>query len=259
MTVTLRTGIPRMNAARTRTPRPWVRRSTSLGHALVICGALWPCDSAAQARTSSASGGRFEITGSVGWTGASEVGSAPAILTGNGVPTGTPVTLFDVRSQVQSGPRFEGRLAWRLSRMLALEGGLAVTRTRLRAEVSNDFEGAPPLDATARLTEYAIEGGLVIQTPWAFAGGRGRPFMTGGAGYLRQAHEGSTLIDTGQSGFAGGGVMYIVREARQRAFIKTIGVRGEARVNVTTGGFEVEDDSGARVAPSATAGLFVRF
>lgn len=259
-------------------------RATSCRLFAPMCAIVWtglalfgslvaPTEALAQPASGGAgTGGRFELSGGVGWTGGWDLGSAPATLTGNGVPTGTPVTLFETETRVDGGPRFEGRLAWYLTPVIAIEGGLVVTRTYLRTDVRNDFEQAPPITASERFTEYAIEGALVVQVPaWRFAGGRARPFVTGGAGHLRQAHEGSTRIDTGQIVFAGGGATLVLRQAGRSAFLETLGLRGTARLDVRSGGFEREPAAGAdsgpgsgsgggtRVGPSVSATVFVRF
>jgi hypothetical protein len=243
--------------------RRWPAKRILAGGALALVCAAWPQDASAQnASTQRASDvqGRIEISGGVGWTGGSALGTATAALTGNGVPTGSPVTLFEVDTRIDGGPRIDGRVAWRLTRTLAIEGGVAVTRTHVRTAVSQDVEQAPPLDVTERFTEYVIDAGVVLQIPrLAFAGGRAQPFVTGGAGYLRQLHEGATLIDTGQSAFAGGGLTYVLRQAKGRAFIETIGLRGDVRMHVRIGGFEIEGESGNRVLPAVSGGLFVRF
>jgi hypothetical protein len=246
-----------------------------LAFTVVVCVAsiALPCDAAAQtgARQKSASakktsggsgmpGGRFEISGGAGVIGGTDLGTATATLSGSGVPQGTPVTLFDTETAIEGGPRYEARVAWRFTPALQVEGGLAVNRTHLTTRITNDFEQAPNSEASETFTEYAIEAGLLLHlTKLSFAGGRARPFVTGGAGYLRQVHEGQTLIDTGQSVYAGGGLTLTLRQATRRAFIDALGVRTDVRINVRTGGFEHGDDGGATYAPSITAGLFLRF
>jgi hypothetical protein len=240
-----------------------------LGVTVAVAGAAMPRDAAAQtARTGRAAqasqassiGGRIEVSGGTGLVGGTDLGTASATLTGPGVPTGTPVTLFDTATTIESGPRYEARVAWRLTRALQVEGGLAVNRTHLATSITNDFEQAPNTEATEKLTEYAIEAGLLLHlTKLTFAGGRARPFVTGGAGYLRQVHEGQTLIDTGQSAYAGGGLTFTLRQAPRRAFIEGLGLRADVRANFRSGGFERGDDGGATYAPSVTGGLFVRF
>jgi hypothetical protein len=126
--------------------------------------------------------------------------------------------------------------------------------------ITNDFEQAPNTEATEKFTEYAIEAGLLLHlTKLTFAGGRARPFVTGGAGYLRQVHEGQTLIDTGQTAYAGGGLTVTLHQARRRAFLDALGLRADVRINLRSGGFEGGDDGGVTYAPSITGGLFLRF
>jgi hypothetical protein len=224
-----------------------------------------PREAAAQtgaARTSSRGipGGRFEISGAAGMIGGTDLGTASATLSGSGAPTGAPVTLFDTETTIESGQRYEARVAWRFTPALQVEGGVAINRTHLITRISNDFEQAPNGEASETFTEYAFEAGLLLHlTKLTFAGGRARPFVAGGAGYLRQAHEGRTLIDTGQSAYAGGGLTFTLREAPRRAFIETLGLRADVRANLRSGGFEGPDDSGVTFAPSITGGLFIRF
>jgi hypothetical protein len=247
-------------------PLRWKRRAFALALAWCCLGAGREAAAQSMGQSSAsgaggAGGGRLEISGGVGWTLGYDLGKASATLSGNGVPTGTPVTLFDADTRVDAGPRFEARIGWRLSRLFALEGGLAVTRTHLRADISNDVEQVPSLSATSRFTEYAIEGGATLDVPaLRFGGGRGRPFISGGAGYLRQLHEGATLVETGTIVFAGGGVRYVLRQSSSRnALIETFGLRGDARLDIRTGGFETVTGTDRRVASSVSGGVFARF
>jgi opacity protein-like surface antigen len=225
--------------------------------AMVVCGlALMPSRAAAQ----SPADGRLEIAGSAGWMTRSDLGTTSVTLTGNGVPTGEPVTYFDASSEIQSGPRLEGRIAWRLTGALAIEGTASITRTHLRTEISNDVEQAPSINASSTFNEYAIEGGLRLDLAnLRFRGGRAQPFVTGGVGYLRHVHDGATLIDTGQSAYAGGGLHYLLRAGTPRSTLKAIGLRGDLRLNIRSGGFETIAGTSTHVAPSLSLGLFVRF
>lgn len=205
-------------------------------------------------------GGRFEISGGAGIVGGTDLGTATAALSGSGVPTGSPVTLFDTETKIEGGPRYEARVAWRLTPALQVEGGVAINRTNLTTRITNDFEQAPNSEASESFTEYAIEAGLLFHlTKLTFAGGRARPFVTGGAGYLRQVHEGRTLIETGQSVYAGGGLTLTLRQAPRKAFLEGFGLRADVRANFRSGGFEHSDDNGVTFAPSVTGGVFIRF
>jgi hypothetical protein len=234
----------------------------------VACVAF-PCDAAAQTgkakavsgrTTGGMQGGRFEISGAAGMIGGTDLGNATATLSGSGVPAGSPVTLFETETKIDSAPRYEARVGWRLTPALQVEGGVAINRTNLTTRITNDFEQAPNTEASETFTEYAIEAGLLFHlTKLTFAGGRARPFVTGGAGYLRQVHEGRTLIETGQSAYAGGGLTFTLRQAPRKAFIEGLGLRADVRANIRSGGFEHSDDSGTTFAPSVTGGLFIRF
>ena len=85
------------------------------------------------------------------------------------------------------------------------EGVVALNRTNLTTRVTADVEGATDTSAAEPVSQYAFEGGVLLQ----LAGGvRGKlaPFAAGGAAYLRQVHDGRTLVDDGHSFYAGGGV-----------------------------------------------------
>jgi hypothetical protein len=244
-----------------------------VGVASVVCPRDAAAQTAAPAKTSKTTkakssnnssqgmpGGRFEISGAAGMIGGTDLGTATASLSGSGVPTGTPVTLFDTATKLEGGPRYEARVAWRLTQALQVEGGVGINQTKLTTRITNDFEQAPNTEASETFTEYAFEAGLLFHlTKLTFAGGRARPFVTGGAGYLRQVHEGRTLIETGQSVYAGGGLTFTLRQAPRKALIEGLGLRADVRANIRSGGFEHSDDSGATFAPSITGGLFIRF
>jgi hypothetical protein len=203
--------------------------------------------------------GRWEIAGGAGIAAKHDLGTVQATETGNGVPSGSPVTLFDAVSSLDRGPLFEGRVAWHLTRALAVEGTFGVTRTRLRTAITNDFEHAPPQVSTTPLTQYTVEGGVALHLDrLTFGHGRVRPFITGGGGYLRQLNDRATLVQTGESAFAGGGLKYRVHEAKTRAALKALGVRFDVRANFTHGGFDT-DTSAWRTYPSLTGGVFVCF
>ncbi len=205
--------------------------------------------------------GRLEISGSVGIAGRHGLGAGKATEPGNGVPSGAPVTLFQAASSLERGPLFEGRVGWRFTRSLTVEGTFSMVRTHLRTSITNDFEQAPPIVASSRLTQYTAEAGVVWHL---FARGRVRPFVTGGGGYLRQLHDRATLVETGKSAFAGGGVKIRLHESAQRPprsrrpFLKSFGLRADARVNFTHGGFDI-DETAWRTYPTLTGGAYVCF
>jgi hypothetical protein len=234
--------------------------STKFGIRVLVCAglavAIVPAIAIAQVRE-----GRLEISGSGGLAGSHTLGTEKATESGNGVPSGSPVTLFQADSSLQRGAMFEGRVGWRVSRSFTVEGTFGIVRTRLRTSITNDFENASPTVASSRLTQYTGEGGLVWHLDrLRFAHSRVRPFVTGGGGYLRQLHEAATLVETGETAFAGGGVKIQLREPPRgrRALLKTVGLRADARMNFTHGGFDIDEKAWRRY-PTLTGGIYVCF
>jgi hypothetical protein len=82
------------------------------------------------------------------------------------------------------------------------------------------------------------------------------PFATGGAGYLRQLHEGLTLSEDGHLFYVGGGVRRVLL-SRPKGLLRGLGARGDVRLTILSGGVTVEDKT--RNHFSASASLFVVF
>jgi hypothetical protein len=72
-------------------------------------------------------------------------------------------------------------------------------------------------------------------------GGRLAPFVSGGAGYLRQLHEDRTFAETGQLYYAGGGARYWLHGGRGRT--RPVGIRGELRINVRRHGIDFANET----------------
>jgi hypothetical protein len=83
------------------------------------------------------------------------------------------------------------------------------------------------------------------------------PFVTGGGGYLRQLHEGATLVQTGSIYYIGAGASIALSTADRRQRVKQIGLRLDTRAIVRTGGVTI--DGRAYTAPAVGASLFARF
>jgi hypothetical protein len=82
------------------------------------------------------------------------------------------------------------------------------------------------------------------------------PFVTMGAGYLRQLHDAKTLVETGQTYHVGGGAK-LAMVSRMDGRLKEIGLRMEARACIRSGGVALDDR--AHAAAAITAALFARF
>ena len=85
---------------------------------------------------------------------------------------------------------------------------------------------------TQALDTYVMEGAVVVHLTRAqFAGGKGLPFVLGGAGYRRQLDGRQLLTSSGPAFDAGGGVKYFFVR-RPRGALRDFGVRTDARVYV---------------------------
>jgi hypothetical protein len=197
--------------------------------------------------------GSWEAGGGVLWTGGYSLDSQNADLTandGNGAP---PFTLFTTDVRVRPMYGVQARGAFYFSSSLALEGGVQYSRPILEARLSNDAEQAEDITAEEKMSRYVFDGSLVYHLrSLSFAGGRGLPFVLGGAGYLRELHEGHELVETGVEYHAAAGLKLWFSSSR-----RGLGIRGEAGVSVRDGGFDF--DQKRRALPTAGASIIYLF
>ena len=128
--------------------------------------------------------------------------------------------------------------------------------TSLRTRVTSDAEGAAALTVEERLDQYFFDASVVLLLDALRFGGATVPFVSGGAGYLRQLHEGRTLVESGQVYHGGGGIRHWLR-MRDRGFVRGLGLRVDGRLYVLAGGARIEDRPRAHGAISG--GVFVTF
>ena len=196
--------------------------------------------------------GRVEVAAGGLWIAAQTLGSGDANET---TSTGSARPLFTAASTLAAAPAFEARAAVKLTRALELESWATYARPALRVQLGSDAENAPSITATESLQQLTVGAGA----NWYFLRRRPTrvfPFVGGGAGYLRQLHEGATLAQTGECYQAGGGVKVLLT-SRIRKHLKGAGVRADARAFVRSKGVAFD----GRRAPSLALGvsLFVRF
>jgi len=174
-----------------------------------------------------------------GLFGASALGTADANLRANDT-TVRPFRLFSSDSRFGAAPLLDVRGAYMFNRRFGTEGVFVFARPELRTSVSGDVEGAPALTIVERVDQYFVEGSLVIMFDELRLGRRTVPFVAAGVGYLRQLHEGLTLIEQGHLYHLGGGLKHwlIVRD---RGRIKAAGVRVDARLYLLNRGVSFED------------------
>jgi len=207
----------------------------------------------ASAQSSVAVPGRLELGGGILWLGGQSLGTRDADLT---TGTGSTLRLFSSTSDLLAAAGVEGRVAVKLTRALEAHASISYAKPQLRTRVSNDTENSAGATASESIQQYIVGGGALWYLPSNSSSSRLRPFVAVGAAYLRQLHEGATLVSTGQSYDVGGGVK-LLTASRTRKRMKTVGVRLDARVVVRTKG--IAFDGRRSVAPAAAASLFVRF
>jgi hypothetical protein len=218
----------------------------------LVVAALCAVDArGASAQSRAADDGRLEVAVGGTWIGQQSLGSATATETTSTVGT---QPLFNTSSTLAGSPAVEGRVGWRIARALMAEAEASYGRPEIAVAISNDFEGAGAVTAAERIQQYTIGGALVYSLP--IHASRATPFVSAGAGYLRQLHENATLVQTGRYYQVGGGFTMLLA-SRPRATVKAMGLRADARLIVRVDG--VAFDAAAHVAPAAGASLFVRF
>ena len=198
---------------------------------------------------------RPEITVGGGWVGGVVLGAADANLRANTSPP-QPSRLFSANTRMAGAPTLEANVAFSFNRRWGVEGGVTKSGPDLRSSISADAEGAPATTAVERIDQYVFEGRVVVMLDELRLGQRTVPFATAGAGYLRQLHEGHTVIEEGRAFHVGGGLKYWLL-ARDRGLFKAAGVRFDARLYVLTSGIAFDDDPRPQGAISGSA--FVAF
>lgn len=223
-----------------------------------ICAFLLACAIPGAAHAQAADGRpvrRVEIDAGAGLLGGAALGSRDANLRANAQPR-QPFRLFTAESRFARAPEFHVRTAFALSRRFGVEGGITWSRPDVRSSISADAEGAPPITSVERVDQYFFDASFLMMIDALRVGTRLVPFVAAGGGYLRQLHEGQTVIEHGQVYHAGGGVKYWLL-ARSRGAIRATGLRGDARLHVMRGGIALEEGPRPHVAFSGS--MFVAF
>ena len=168
---------------------------------------------------------RIDLSVGAGLIGSTSLGDADADLRGR---TGAPLQLFATSSRLGSSVPVEVRLGVRLTPRYTFEirGGWA--RPEIQTSITGDVESAPAVTVAEQVDLYSLDVGLLVMLnrsgPRAIA-----PFLSGSVGYAGAVHEGLTLLETGLTYRGGGGIKFPLA-VRDRARIKTIGVRADGAV-----------------------------
>jgi hypothetical protein len=199
--------------------------------------------------------GRIEVGAGARWAGRTSFVARDATETASG-PASVPFVLFSSASALDAAAGAEAHVAVRLMRLIQAEIGGSYSRPTLRASIGADAEKAAPTEATEVIQQVTIDGSLVVHIARWRLKGRGVPFVIAGAGYLRQLHEGRTVVQDGQTYHAGAGIRIALR-SRTDTRLKGIGFRTDVRALVCRNGIAL--DGRAHVTPVLRASLFVGF
>jgi hypothetical protein len=205
----------------------------------------------------------LELTASVLWLGPSSLGTRNANLTSNNA-AGSPYPIFKASGDFGSAAGVEARASYRLTRMFAIEGGVTLSRPSINYTIANDVEGAAGFTAAGEsVSQFFIDASVVAYlSQRGFAGGRLKPFVEAGAGFLQQLHGQTGVFssyfssDSGQVYHVGGGARYYFRQAKSGA-VKAYGLRFDARYYIRSGGFSFDNSSTTTFA--AGGGLVIAF
>ena len=198
--------------------------------------------------------GRMEASGGPIWMGAIPFGSTDATLTGAG---GDRFRLFWTSSELLRATGLEVRVSHRVMRLVHAEISASYARPQLSTTVGSDVENGPSITAAEAITQVTLEGAGLVHLPFVLAGPRILPFVTAGAGYLRQLHEGNTLVQTGRTYHIGGGAKVVLLSRDDRHWLKQVGARLDVRAEIRSGGIAL--DGRVHASPAVTAGIFGRF
>lgn len=226
-----------------------------MSRAWILCVCLVvPAGVAAQGVDAPASRpGHLTIAGGLIWAGGYPIGDSAAALRSNATgATPPPFTLFRADTSVDAATGAEVRAGVAVTPSFTIEGGFTVSRPSLTVMLSDDAEASPTTLDAERLSQLTIDAGLVWQLPRPVLGGKLRPFVSGGGGYLRQLYDEQTLVETGRIVYAGGGARYWLRggDGSRRA----VGLRGDVRAMWRTDGVNFEEKT--RVGPTVSLMLF---
>lgn len=225
-------------------------RSRCVG--LGVCAAVMCLATVAQAQTRPGPAPkRWEFGGGMRWTTAITFDSADA---NERDPTGAPFRLFAVDTQLENAFGAQVYIAPRITRSLRLEVTGSYAAPQLSASVTNDVENADDVLIDETITQLAMDVALLYEFHNDRTSRPNVPFIMGGGGFSRELHEGQTLIETGQSFFAGVGVKgYFMRGQVRRS----IGLRFDGRAVFKTNGVTLDDKT--HIGAVLTASVFKQF
>ena len=226
---------------------------------MLACVAI--ASAAAAPRASAQAQGPFlrthgvELDVGAAWLGGVDFGTIDATLTAN-QSARAPYTLFKTASSLSPAPGVGAQAGFHLTRVFSVEAAFGYARPSLETAVTADVEGAPDTTAREQLSQFVVDVSGVAHL-WTLQVKRAVPFVLAGGGYLREVHAGNLLDDGGHTYHVGGGLKlpFLVR----RGFVRTVGLRVDARAVFRSGGADLDPARPTRVTGAGRASLLVEF
>ena len=206
--------------------------------------------SAAPAEAQSAAG-TLEIGVGVRRSGEVALGTADANETN---PSGGSFRLFRSESRLNEINAVEARIGARLTPAVQIEAAGSYGEADLVVRLASDVEGIPDVSAIEPIQRFTVEGALTLDV--IARSSRAQPFVALGGGYVRDVHDGQTLVESGAIGYIGGGVNLTLRSTPAAA-MKAVGVRLDGRAVFGWRGVGFDDDVHTTYAVGGS--MFMRF
>jgi hypothetical protein len=165
------------------------------------------------------------------------IGDRAAEIRSNATGAPPPFTLFRAESTFDAMTGVEARLAFAITGALEVEVGGGYAKPQLSVQISQDPESQTFTIADA-VSRYVVDVSGVWHVPVAMLGARARPYVIGGAGYLRELPSDRLIVETGRLLQVGAGLRYWIRGGD--AMGRSVGVRADVRAVRRSGGIEFE-------------------
>jgi len=184
---------------------------------------------------------RFTVAAGLIVTGGYPLGDRTAEFRRNATGPPSPFMLFRADARMSGSTSAEGRVGFAVTRILSVEVGATYGKPQLAVTIAQDPEadGAPVV--AEKISQLTIDVSGIYQISQLRLGSRARPYVMGGAGYLRQLHEDRLLVETGRIIHLGGGVRYWLRGGGDTG--RAFGVRADVRFVHRTNGIDFEKRS----------------